>query len=206
MNDTAPEKTKLSWWQRLTGGLKRTSNSLGTAVADLVTKRKLDRAMLEDIEDVLLRADLGTEVAARIERCWRPYHAAVAEAIADAHARNGFSIHVNCHSMPAVAGSHATEHPGLLHADFVLGDRDGVVIVPRTDLADIVAKLDGIRRAEEETQNKIRAGLAREDLADDPAFRERAEGITGRSLHAIADAVLGAADRELALLLGRGGA
>src|SRR5260221_2003891 len=65
MNDT-PEKTKLSWWQRLTGGLKRTSSSLGTAVADLVTKRKLDRAMLEDIEDVLLRADLGNEVAARI--------------------------------------------------------------------------------------------------------------------------------------------
>lgn len=66
MNDTTPEKTKLSWWQRLRGGLKRTSSSLGTAVADLVTKRKLDRAMLEDIEDVLLRADLGTEVAARI--------------------------------------------------------------------------------------------------------------------------------------------
>ena len=58
--------TKLSWWRRLSGGLKRTSSSLGTAVADLVTKRKLDRAMLEDIEDVLLRADLGTEVAARI--------------------------------------------------------------------------------------------------------------------------------------------
>src|SRR3982074_281257 len=66
MSDTTPEQTKLSWWQRLTGGLKRTSNSLGSAVADLVTKRKLDRAMLEDIEDVLLRADLGTEVAARI--------------------------------------------------------------------------------------------------------------------------------------------
>jgi len=31
-----------------------------------VSKRKLDRAMVEDIEDVLLRADLGTEVAARI--------------------------------------------------------------------------------------------------------------------------------------------
>jgi len=65
MNDT-PEKTKLSWWRRLSSGLKRTSSSLGSAVADLVTKRKLDRAMLEDIEDVLLRADLGTEVAARI--------------------------------------------------------------------------------------------------------------------------------------------
>jgi fused signal recognition particle receptor len=66
MNDTTTETPKLSWWRRLSGGLKRTSSSLGAAVADLVTKRKLDRAMLEDIEDVLLRADLGTDVAARI--------------------------------------------------------------------------------------------------------------------------------------------
>jgi fused signal recognition particle receptor len=66
MSDTTPEKTKQSWWRRLSSGLKRTSSALGTAVADLVTKRKLDRAMLEEIEDVLLRADLGTEVAARI--------------------------------------------------------------------------------------------------------------------------------------------
>jgi fused signal recognition particle receptor len=66
MNDTTPEQPKLSWWRRLSAGLKRTSGSLGSAVADLVTKRKFDRAMLEDIEDVLLRADLGTEVAARI--------------------------------------------------------------------------------------------------------------------------------------------
>jgi len=65
MND-APEQVKQSWWRRLSAGLKRTSSSLGGAVADLVSKRKLDRAMLEDIEDVLLRADLGTEVAARI--------------------------------------------------------------------------------------------------------------------------------------------
>src|SRR5947208_14221285 len=64
MSDTT--LPKLSWWKRLSSGLKRTSSSLGTAVADLVTKRKLDRAMLDDIEDVLLRADLGTEVAGRI--------------------------------------------------------------------------------------------------------------------------------------------
>src|ERR1700755_2462192 len=66
MNDTTTDTPKQSWWRRLSSGLKRTSTSLGTAVADLVTKRKLDRAMLEDIEDVLLRADLGTDVAARI--------------------------------------------------------------------------------------------------------------------------------------------
>lgn len=66
MSDSTDDKPKLSWWRKLSSGLKRTSSSLSTAVADLVTKRKLDRAMLDDIEDVLLRADLGTTVAVRI--------------------------------------------------------------------------------------------------------------------------------------------
>jgi len=48
MSDTTSEAPKLSWWRRLSGGLKRTSTSLSTAVADLVTKRKLDRAMVEE--------------------------------------------------------------------------------------------------------------------------------------------------------------
>jgi fused signal recognition particle receptor len=66
MNDSAQEQPKQSWWRRLSGGLKRTSSSIGAAIGALVTKRKLDRAMLDEIEDVLLRADLGTRVAARI--------------------------------------------------------------------------------------------------------------------------------------------
>jgi N-formylglutamate deformylase len=65
------------------------------------------------------------EVQARIAQCWQPYHAAVAQAIDAAHARHGYSIHLNCHSMPAVAASHATLFPGLVHADLVVGDRDG---------------------------------------------------------------------------------
>jgi N-formylglutamate deformylase len=48
----------------------------------------------------------------------------------EAHARHGYSIHINCHSMPAVAGSHATDFPGLAHADFVIGDRDGSTADP----------------------------------------------------------------------------
>jgi fused signal recognition particle receptor len=55
-----------NWWQRLTGGLKRTSSSIGTALSDLVVKRKLDAAMIEEIEEVLIRADLGVETAGRI--------------------------------------------------------------------------------------------------------------------------------------------
>ena len=65
------------------------------------------------------------EVQARIATCWRPYHAAVAQAIDAAHARHGYSIHLNCHSMPAVASACATDFPGEVHADFVVGDRDG---------------------------------------------------------------------------------
>ena len=65
------------------------------------------------------------EVQARIERCWQPYHAAVAAAIDAAHRAHGYSIHINCHSMPAVASASATEFPGEAHADFVVGDREG---------------------------------------------------------------------------------
>lgn len=71
------------------------------------------------------------EVRSRIDNCWKPYHAAVAQAIAQAHARHGYSIHVNCHSMPAVAGDYSTDYPGLVHADFVVGDRDGTSADPR---------------------------------------------------------------------------
>lgn len=70
------------------------------------------------------------EVQQRIERCWRPYHAAVARAIDAAHARHGYSIHLNCHSMPSVAAAHATEFPGMVHPDFVIGDRDGSTAAP----------------------------------------------------------------------------
>jgi fused signal recognition particle receptor len=50
----------------LSGGLKRTSSSLGSAISDLVSKRKLDAETVEELESELIRADLGPEFAARI--------------------------------------------------------------------------------------------------------------------------------------------
>ena len=47
------------WWQRLTDGMRRTSSSLSDSVTGLFTKRKLDDATLQDLEDVLIQADLG---------------------------------------------------------------------------------------------------------------------------------------------------
>ena len=65
MSETANE-TKGGFWRRLTGGLKRTSSALGSAISDLVTKRKLDAETISDIKDVLVRADLGLDTADRI--------------------------------------------------------------------------------------------------------------------------------------------
>ena len=48
-------------------GSSAASSALGSAISDLVTKRKLDaETMLDEIEDVLIRADLGLDTADRI--------------------------------------------------------------------------------------------------------------------------------------------
>ncbi len=67
--EPAPEpaaESKRSWWSRLREGLSRSSGAIGTGIGDIFTKRKLDAAMLEDLEDVLIRADLGVATATRI--------------------------------------------------------------------------------------------------------------------------------------------
>jgi fused signal recognition particle receptor len=66
MNDSNKDDAGPGWWRRLSAGLARTSASLGDAIGDLVRKRKLDAATLGELEDALIRADLGVETAARI--------------------------------------------------------------------------------------------------------------------------------------------
>ncbi len=64
----APEtpRQKLSWFQRLRAGLARTSSQLTGQIAALFTKRKLDDQTLQDLEDLLIQADLGVETAMRV--------------------------------------------------------------------------------------------------------------------------------------------
>ncbi|RDI62321.1 signal recognition particle-docking protein FtsY [Microvirga subterranea] len=62
----APEAEKRGWWQRLTEGMRRTSSNLSESVTGLFTKRKLDSATLEELEDALVQADLGVPTAMRI--------------------------------------------------------------------------------------------------------------------------------------------
>ncbi|MBB3594507.1 fused signal recognition particle receptor [Rhizobium sp. BK529] len=57
---------RLSWFQRLRNGLARTSSQLTAQIAALFTKRKLDDDTLQDLEDLLIQADLGVETAMRV--------------------------------------------------------------------------------------------------------------------------------------------
>src|SRR5262249_54260977 len=80
MNETNPDEVSAEtaapaepkrFWRRLSAGLRRTSSSIGGAITGLVTKRRLDDAMIEELEDALIRADLGLATAARITEAIR---------------------------------------------------------------------------------------------------------------------------------------
>jgi len=86
---------------------------------------------LDDGTPLYDRALEPAEVTTRIDTCWHPYHLWLAQALDAASERHGGVIHLNCHSMPAVSAAYSTDHPGLRHADFVIGDRDGTTADPR---------------------------------------------------------------------------
>jgi fused signal recognition particle receptor len=62
----AQPPAKAGWLRKLTSGLARTSARLSEGIAGVFTKRKLDAAMLEELEDLLIQADLGVETSMRI--------------------------------------------------------------------------------------------------------------------------------------------
>lgn len=61
-----PDAPKASWFQRLKSGLQKTSSKLSDGITSLFTKRKLDAATLDDLEDLLIQADLGLETTSAI--------------------------------------------------------------------------------------------------------------------------------------------
>ncbi len=61
------EEKKKGWFQRLSEGLSRTSQTLTEQVTQVfVQKEALDAAALEELEDLLIESDLGPDVAATI--------------------------------------------------------------------------------------------------------------------------------------------
>jgi len=67
MNDTLDTVAESEGWiTRLRQGLSRSSSRLTSGIADLFTKRTLDDEALEDLEDLLVTADLGVTTAHRL--------------------------------------------------------------------------------------------------------------------------------------------
>ncbi len=54
------------WLSRLRRGLSRSSARLGEGITSIFTRRRLDDATLEELEELLIAADMGTGVAAEV--------------------------------------------------------------------------------------------------------------------------------------------
>ncbi|QQS10578.1 MAG: signal recognition particle-docking protein FtsY [Rhodospirillales bacterium] len=60
---TEPRK---SWFARLKDGLTKSTQRITESITAVFTRKKLDQATLDDLEEVLIRADLGVAVAGRL--------------------------------------------------------------------------------------------------------------------------------------------
>jgi fused signal recognition particle receptor len=69
VKETKPETEKqatTSWTKRLSDGLSKSSQKLTFGLADFVTKKPLDQAGLDRLEEILIEADLGPTLAAKL--------------------------------------------------------------------------------------------------------------------------------------------
>lgn len=60
------ESKPKGWFSRLSDGLKKSTSKLTEGLTSIVTKRKLDDEMLQEIEDLLLSADVGYATSHRL--------------------------------------------------------------------------------------------------------------------------------------------
>ena len=68
MNNKEHKEIKSGWLLRLKGGLSRSSSVISKNINDLLTKRKLDDAAIEELEEILITSDLGVSTAARLSQ------------------------------------------------------------------------------------------------------------------------------------------
>ena len=56
----------MSFWEKLGLGLKKSSAKISSGISDIFTKKKLDNATLEELEELLLTADMGVTSSQKI--------------------------------------------------------------------------------------------------------------------------------------------
>ena len=58
----------LNWFKKLKSGLSKSASKVEGAIASITGKKTVDQETLDNIEELLILADLGIEVAARITK------------------------------------------------------------------------------------------------------------------------------------------
>jgi N-formylglutamate deformylase len=75
------------------------------------------------------------EVQSRIERVYRPYHAALSSLVEETHSAHGAVWHLDWHSMKSVGNAMTPDGAGARRPDFIVSNRDGASASPAvTDL------------------------------------------------------------------------
>ena len=60
------DNPRRGWLKKLQVGLKKSSLALTDSLEELLVRRAIDTQTLEEIEDLLIAADLGVEAASKI--------------------------------------------------------------------------------------------------------------------------------------------
>jgi 4-hydroxy-4-methyl-2-oxoglutarate aldolase len=127
-----------------------TDNCLSTSITgDLLLGMAKNRGIAGFVTDGLIRDLVGVLGVALPVYC--------AGITANSPARNG----PGTVGMPVVLGGVRIES-----GDIVVGDRDGVVIVPLRQAAAVLAALEGVRKAEASLEAKVKAGLEIPDFIE----------------------------------------
>ena len=63
-----PDSNSNGWFKRLKSGLSKSSNKVVSGISSLFTENKLDDSTLEELEDLLIKSDLGVDAASEMTR------------------------------------------------------------------------------------------------------------------------------------------
>jgi len=82
----------ISFFQKLGFGLKKTSDKISTGIKDIVSRRKIDKAVLEELEELLISADMGIKASADIIAAFGGQR--FDKEISDAEVREALSVEI----------------------------------------------------------------------------------------------------------------
>ena len=66
VEEAQQEEVKQSLWEKLKGGLQKSTSQLSDGITGIFTKKKLDDETLEALEELLIKADMGVATAQKI--------------------------------------------------------------------------------------------------------------------------------------------